>query len=142
MFKLHLLSVDALDKIRKVMNQVVVGRNRTGRHPTKDLSFDILSLADQLYQSKSTILESFEPGKMYFSENPAPELLLDGLKILLAWVDAFNKSVKDNRPVDIEVDGDEDGITSGSRAHPIELFDVGFNEIINELFFQRKSRPA
>lgn len=51
MFKLHALSVDALTKIRVGMNKVIIGRERSGRHPTKDASFDILSLADQLYCS-------------------------------------------------------------------------------------------
>lgn len=142
MFKLHSLSVDALSKIRKVMNQVVVGRDRTGRHLTKDSSVDILSLADQLYRSKSTIPEGPEPGKMYFSENPAPDLLLDELKALPAQVEALNKSVKDKRPVKIEVDGDEDGITFGSRAHPIELPNVGSNEIVNELFLSARESAS
>lgn len=49
MFKLHALSVDALTKIRLVMNCVIIGRKRSKKHPTKDAAFDIFSLADQLY---------------------------------------------------------------------------------------------
>lgn len=49
MFRLYTLSVDALKKVRFSMNRVVVGRQRAGRHPQKDSSFDILSLADQLH---------------------------------------------------------------------------------------------
>ena len=51
MFKLHALSVNALSKVRQVMNKVIIRRERSGRHPTKDASFDIQSLADQLYRS-------------------------------------------------------------------------------------------
>ena len=46
MFKLHALSVDALSKVRRVMNRVVDGREQSGRHPTKNASFNIQSLAD------------------------------------------------------------------------------------------------
>lgn len=49
MFKLHALSVDALAKVRRAMNKVIIGREREGRHPVKASSFDILSLADHLY---------------------------------------------------------------------------------------------
>lgn len=41
MFKLYALSVDALAKIRKVMNQAIIGRERSRRHLTKDTLFDI-----------------------------------------------------------------------------------------------------
>lgn len=82
MFKLHALSVDALTKIRQVMNYIIIGRERSGRHPTKDAAFDILSLVDQLYQSKSTLPEGPKPEKIYFSENLAPDQLQDGMKAL------------------------------------------------------------
>lgn len=49
MFKLHALTVDILTKVKQVMNRVIVGQEREGRHPTKDASFDIFSLANQLY---------------------------------------------------------------------------------------------
>lgn len=74
MFKLHALSVNALIKIRVEMNKVIIGREHSGRDPTKDALFDILSLADQLYCSLSTTLDRPKPGKIYFSKNLTPDL--------------------------------------------------------------------
>lgn len=51
MFKQHPLSVDALAKIRKVINQVIIEREQSRKHPIKNALFDIQSLADQLYRS-------------------------------------------------------------------------------------------
>lgn len=68
----------------------------TGRHPTKDASFDILSLADQLYRSKSTIPDGPKPGKIYFSENAAPDLLEEGEAVLHREVDRYNLSLSRN----------------------------------------------
>lgn len=60
MFKLHALIVDLLSKVRQSMNRVVISRERKEGHPTKDALFDILSLADQLYRSQSTIFDGPE----------------------------------------------------------------------------------
>lgn len=49
MFRMHALSVDTLAKIRRSMNRVIIDRERSSIHPTKDASFDILTLADQLH---------------------------------------------------------------------------------------------
>lgn len=94
MFKLHLLLIDAFSKIKKVINQVIVKKNKIKKYPTKSLLFDIFSLANKLYQLKSTILKSFEPNKIYFLGNLALNLLLNKLKTLVAQIKAFNKSVK------------------------------------------------
>lgn len=80
MFKLHALSVDALSKIWRLMNWVITGRERSRRHRMKDVSFDIQSLADQLYCFWSIIPEDPEPEKMYFSENPVLDLLKEGIE--------------------------------------------------------------
>lgn len=101
MFKLYLLSVDALSNIIKVRNQVVVKKNGPRRYSTKDWLFDIFSIANQLYQSKSIIPEELKPSKIYFSKNPTSNLILDGLKVLLTQVEAFNKFIKDNKPIEI-----------------------------------------
>lgn len=134
MFKLHALSVDALAKIRKVMNQVIIGRERSGRHPTKDASFDIQSLADQLYRSRSTTPDGPEPGKIFFSENPAPDLWKEGLNQLHISVWAFNESLRKNEAIEdpaIENGNEASGI--GTVEYPIEI-DLGANEEVNELF--------
>lgn len=133
MFKLHALSVDALIKIRVQMNKVIIGRERGGRHPTKDASFDILSLADQLYCSRSTTPDGPESGKIYFSENPAPDLWKQGLNQLQTSVWAFNKSLRKNEA--LEDPGMEFNETSsiGTAEHPIQL-DPRANEEVDELF--------
>lgn len=133
MIKLHALSVDALSKIRGVMNRVIVGRERSGRHPTKDASFDIQSLADQLYRSRSTTLDGPEPGKIFFSENPAPDLWKEGLKQLHVSVWSFNESLRKNEAIENSTIENNESHGIGTANHPIEL-DPGANEEVNELF--------
>lgn len=133
MFKLHLLSVDTLSKVRQAINKVIIGREQLEKHLIKDLSFDILSLAKQLYRSKSTVPESSEPGKVYFSENPAPNLILNGIKLLPAQVEAFNILLKSNGPVEVQ-DGDADKDITRAMSHPIQVPDDGTNEAIIDLF--------
>lgn len=55
MFQLYALLVDILCKVRFSLNKIVAGRQRSSNHPIKDALFDILSLVDQFYRSKSTI---------------------------------------------------------------------------------------
>lgn len=54
-----------------------------GKHTTKDLLINISRPVDQLYWSMFTIAESLKPSKIYFSENPIPDIQLDRLKVLL-----------------------------------------------------------
>ena len=68
----------------------MTARDHKGRHPEKNVPFDILSLADQLHQSKSTIPEGPEPGKIYFSENEATDLLNQGIEHLRKSIDLYN----------------------------------------------------
>ena len=129
MFRLYALSVDTLSKVRGIMNRVIIGTKQSGRHLTKDASFDIQSLADQLYRSQSTIPDGPEPGKVYFSENPCPDLWNEGLQQLHLSVWAFNKSLHNNKISDEHI---EPG-TDGTAEYPIEL-DPEANEEIDELF--------
>lgn len=46
MFRLHILLVDTLAKIRRSMNWVIIGWERSFTYPTKNALFDILSLAN------------------------------------------------------------------------------------------------
>lgn len=136
MFKMHALSVDTLSKIRRLMNRVITRRERSGRHPTKDASFDIQSMADQLYRSQSIIPEGSEPGKIYYSENPVPDLLKEGIEQLHLSVWAFNQLLQ--KTGDEGFDGSSgvngNNVETGANvSHPIEL-DVGRNEEVNELF--------
>lgn len=53
----------------------MISRKKKGYHPQKDISFDILSLTNQLHRLKSTYLESPKRGKIYFSENQVLNLI-------------------------------------------------------------------
>lgn len=46
MFQLNELSINALSKMRQLMNKIIIRRECSGRHLTKNSSFDIQSLAD------------------------------------------------------------------------------------------------
>lgn len=129
MFWLYALSVDTLSKVRGIMNRVIIGNEQSGRHPTKDASFDIQSLADQLYCSQSTIPDGPEPGKVYFSENPCPDLWNEGFQQLHLSVWAFNKSLRNNKIPDEHTEPGTDGTTE----HPLEL-DPAVNKEVDELF--------
>ena len=74
LFRVHALSVDTLTKVRVVMNRVIIGSKRYGRHLTNDASFDIQILANQLYCLRSIILDGPKPGKVYNSENPYSDI--------------------------------------------------------------------
>lgn len=58
--------------------------------------------------------------------------MFDGLKALPAQVEAFNISLKSNRPVEVRNDADEDII--GVRSHQMEVPDNRTNEAVNDLF--------
>lgn len=129
MFRLHALSVDPLRKVRLMMNEIIVGRERKGRHPEKDSSFDILSLADQLHRSKSTNPDGPQKGKIYFSENQVPDLLLEGKQAFSQQTYLYNKSIRENlilSTIDTKAMATE---------NPPELEELeGSNESVNELF--------
>ena len=140
MFKLHALSVDALAKVRRVMNKVVIGRERKGRHPIKDSSFDILSLSDQLYRSRSTVPEGPRQGHIYFSENPMPNLIAEGIGNLAAAVSLFNKSVgKNNVPSSQSTEETESGT---SFDHPVDLDADSINPVVDELFLEARGASS
>lgn len=131
LFRVHALTVDSLQKLRRAMNKTITARVHKGRHPEKDSSFDILSLVDHLHRSKSTVPEGPEPGKIYFSENEAPDLLTEGIEHLRKSIDLYNKSVKNNHTL-IRDDVTEEEQAAERLAIAAEL--EGTNEIINELF--------
>lgn len=51
------------------MNQIIIGREKKGYQPKKDVLFDKLSLANQLYRLKSTYPKGPKCSKIYFLEN-------------------------------------------------------------------------
>lgn len=67
---------------------------RSGKYPTKNILFDILSLADQLYWSKSTNPDGPKYRKIYFSKNQMPNLLIQRNKLLYFNIHSYNKLVE------------------------------------------------
>lgn len=77
------------------MNKIITGHEqRSGRYSIKDALFDILSLASQLYRSKSTNLDGFKYEKIYFSENQVFDLLMQGKKYLYSNIHTYNESLE------------------------------------------------
>lgn len=104
-----------------------------GRYLTKNLLFDILSLADQLYRSKSTELEDSKQKKIYFSKNLILDFMFDRIKILLTQVEAFNISLKRNKLIEIR-DNINKNITR-AKSYLIKVSDNETNKAVNDLFF-------
>lgn len=138
LFKQHSLSVSHFLAVKQAMNQIIIGRERSGKHSTKIAASDILSLADQLYQSKSTDPKGPEPGKLYFSKNPGPDLLMDGLNGLQIQTKAFNLSIQKNALLKEDMaEVAENGVYSKAKlaACLAKLaLDDGANETVNDLF--------
>ena len=112
-----------------------VGQDRSGRHPTKNALFDILSLADHLHQSKSTLPGGPIDGKVYFSENPILDLLEDSVEYHTHIVKAYNGSVKKSKAPAAVINGKEvPGKAGSSIQFPIKLIQDANNETINDLF--------
>ena len=78
------------------MNQIIIGQEKDDYHQQKNSFFDILRLANQLYKSRSTFLESLERGKIYFSENQVSDLLNLSLEYLPRAVKAYRKAIQKN----------------------------------------------
>lgn len=74
MFCFYVLLVNALRKVKLLINQVIVSRQKAGWHVQKDYSFDIFSLTSQLHQSLSTDPKSPKQRNIYFSENQVLDL--------------------------------------------------------------------
>lgn len=128
-FCLHALSVDSLCKVRSSFNKVIVGRERSGYHPTKDRSFDILSLADQLHRSKSIDPCGPKQEKIYFSENQVPNIIKQGRKYLHQAIEVYKDSVQKNHIL----------LNPAALKKDIELLELeGQNEAINELLIQAR----
>ena len=94
MFWQHSLTVKHLQKVRSDANRVIVGRCQDRPHAQKNALFDVLSLTNKLYQSKST--NSSGPGKKtyYFSKNTAPNLINKGLTQLLITIRSYNALIR------------------------------------------------
>ena len=131
---MHALSVDSLQKIRKSLNRVIIGRERKGCHPEKDASFDILSLADQLHRSKSTNPDGPDKGKIYFSENEVPDLVKEGCEAMWKAIEAYNKSIEENGIMS-KINNEAVLETLEAAGETSELFELdGADKLINEMF--------
>lgn len=101
MFWLYALSVNAFCKIKLSLNKIIIRQQKSGNHPIKNALFDILSLADQLYRSKSTIPDGPGTDKIYFSENWVLNLLKEGKRTLHHAIDLYNDIITKNKVLDL-----------------------------------------
>lgn len=76
------------------MNKVIISQNQTKKHPIKDAFFDILSLANQLYKSKSSHLNGLKRGKVYFFKNQVLDLLKQKKTQIYPNIFLYNKVIK------------------------------------------------
>lgn len=60
MFRLHFLSINAIFKVRQIMNKVFNGREKSRRYLSKDRSFNIQTWVNQLYLFLQTVLEDLK----------------------------------------------------------------------------------
>lgn len=81
-----------VSSLQKVQNPSLY-THLIGHHPSKNAFFDILSLANQLYCSKSTTINGFEPGKIYFLENLVANLFAQKKAALEKNVKLYNDAV-------------------------------------------------
>ena len=109
-----------------LINWIVIGQERDGKHSWKDAAFDILSLADQLHRSKSTDPKGPEQKKIYFSENQFPDLIDLGQKYLAQAIALYNESIER---------GQGGTNTIGKDALALEP-DKDQKQIVDELFNQ------
>lgn len=108
----------------------------TGKHLTKNALYDILSLADQLYYSKSIISDSFKQKKIYFSKNTAFNLLKESEVIFYEEVNCYNLSLSKNKLLTImsnEYTLKEEILISKLQEN---------NEWVNKLFNQAQKTAA
>lgn len=75
-FRLHALLFNTFQKVRFSINKVIANRDQSVKYLTKDASFNILSLANQLYRLKSSHSDGPKYGKIYFLENQVSDLLI------------------------------------------------------------------
>lgn len=77
--------------------------------------------------------EGPKPGKIYFSENQAPDLLQEGADTIRRTADIYNKSIRSNAMANLK---SSNASTEEAVPSPTpELTElVGTNEVINELF--------
>lgn len=88
--------VDILEKVRSLINWVIIGRRKVSYHPQKNSFFDILSLIDQFYKSRSIYLKSPKPSQIYFLENQVSDLIKLSLKYLSCAIKSSKKVILKN----------------------------------------------
>lgn len=127
MFWLYTLLVDILRKVRSSINRIIIENEKNGFYPSKNASFDILSLADQLHRSKSTYSDSPKHSKIYFSENQVSNLIKLGLNHLPQAMKAYKEAVWKDMVHKYEASMLEDGF---------------WNKVVNELFRQARENAT
>lgn len=109
--------------------------NFIGHHPSKNVSFNILSLADQLHQLKLVIPDGSDIGKIYFYENPVPDCLAQGLEAFEKNIILYNELVDQKKYRALATNGEQ---ASDKEVQEFQASDLqereGNNERVNEIF--------
>ena len=95
-----------------------------------------MSLADQLHRSKSTNLDGPKARKIYFSENPAPDLVEEREAILYREVERYNQSLNKNELLTATTN--EYTLEEAVRITKLQES----NEQVNELFSQAQESAS
>lgn len=135
MFKPLIFLINALAKVRRVINRVVIRQKQKDRHLTKDFFFDIQNLANQLYKSFSIYLKRPHLGKIYFLKNSIPNLVTKKIKHLAIAIILFNESVQENKPL-IAINNKAKKTNIRSSVNNLINLDNGTNPVIDELFLK------
>lgn len=133
-FKLYILKVDTLSKVKKVINMVIIYQKQAKKYFTKDVLFDIFSLANQLYQSQLTFLKGLKPEKIYFLENLVLNLLFEDTKVFEIIAKKFNLLFEKKNIKEAILNETKDGLSAGRRDNQIDI-DLEKNMKVNDFFF-------
>lgn len=129
LFHFHALLVNALKKVRTLINQIVIGQERDKKHPQKDAFFNIFSLVDQLHCSKSIDRKDPKQRKIYFSENQVFNLINFGQAYLPQAVALYNDFIEKRQK----------GIDRANKDTLALELDRSQNKNVNELFNQAQN---
>lgn len=95
-------------------------------------------MADQLYRSCSIYPERPHPRKIYFSENPIPDLVAEKIKHLAIAITSFNEFIQENKPSIAIGNKAKNSSTRSSVNNPIDL-DGGTNLKIDKLYLEAQN---
>lgn len=91
MFLIDFLPVNSVQKMRFIINEIIITCNKKNYHPEKNFLFSIIYFVDKLYYTNSN-----KPSKKknYFSDNQVSNLLLKEKNVFSQQTYLYNKLIK------------------------------------------------